>query len=350
MPKVSIILPVFNANKHIKIAINSMLLQTFKDFELIILDDGSTDDSIQVIQQFKDKRIKIYQNDYNKGLIFSLNRLMQLANSQYIIRMDADDISFPNRLFEQVRYMETNPDFIVSGSWVKTLDSFPNRTRLYPVQPEYLKTLLLFYVPIVHPSTVFRNDLMKMSKSLYDEEFQYVEDYDLWVRLSKVHQISNCPQVLLGYRINPTGICHTNGLSQIINNKKVIQRMYEDIGFIHEQNMLDMHFKLELNNRVDILYIQDYFSELENWNLKTKYFNKGALNKVLSLRWMELFFFNFSMDKFEINKTFLNSKYYHNSNYYYYLINLLRSKYKKNKYKKTNLWGLSFDKKNLYID
>ncbi len=115
-PKVTVLMPVYNAEKYLKTAIESILKQTFSDFELLIINDGSTDGSEEIIRSFNDKRIRLFNNEQNLGIIKTLNKGLNLAKGEYIIRMDADDISLPDRLELQVKYMEENPGIGISGT------------------------------------------------------------------------------------------------------------------------------------------------------------------------------------------------------------------------------------------
>lgn len=201
-PTVSVVLPVYNGGKYLAEAIESILGQTFTDFELLVIDDGSTDGSLQVLRDFeqKDNRIRLHTRE-NRGLVPTLNELIQMSRGTWIARMDADDIARPERLARQLDWLEqTGAD--VCGSWVQRFGSGDKRlVRLYQ-SDHAIKTELLFFSPFAHPSVMFRASLAKMLP--YDDTWIKAEDYDLWIRAVEAGwKMSNIPEVLLLYRVHP---------------------------------------------------------------------------------------------------------------------------------------------------
>ena len=132
-PKVTVLMPVYNGEKYLKEAITSILLQTFDDFEFLIINDGSSDASVDIIQSFRDPRIRLVHNDTNIGLIATLNKGLKLAHGKYVARMDQDDISLPRRLEKQTYFMDNNPDVGVCGTWIKLFMGL-----------DYIKNILCF--------------------------------------------------------------------------------------------------------------------------------------------------------------------------------------------------------------
>lgn len=177
---VSIGIPMYNAEKFIKYAINSVLSQTYQNFELIITDDGSTDKSVEIVRSFDDKRIKLILDGQNKGISFRLNQQINLAKGNFFVRMDADDIMFPNRLEKQIDFLKNNPNIDVVGSSIVILDDENNiiAFRNAILQTEYRKLFnnILFNHPTVTGKTVFFKNFY------YNEEYLGVEDLDLWLR------------------------------------------------------------------------------------------------------------------------------------------------------------------------
>ena len=163
-PLVSIVVPVYNAQNYLHETIESVLLQTYEKFELIIVNDGSTDNSEKIVRQFqkKDKRI-ILRNFKNSGIASALNNGIQIAKGKYIARLDADDISLPHRIKKQVEFMEANPSVDVCGSWVEIFGEFnDNFICKFPTNDKQLKTKLLFSVPFAHPSVIIKHKLLKI--------------------------------------------------------------------------------------------------------------------------------------------------------------------------------------------
>ena len=147
-PKVTVLMPVYNAEKYLIEAIRSILTQSFMDYELLIINDGSTDDSLKIIKSFSDKRIRLVQNERNIGQANSLNKGIKLARGEYIVRMDADDISLSERIKKQVKFMDANPEIGISGTWIKPLyEKLVWGGKIngsLPVDPVEVKCFLLF--------------------------------------------------------------------------------------------------------------------------------------------------------------------------------------------------------------
>lgn len=215
MPQISVILPVYNAAPYVEKAINSILQQSFLDFELLLLDDGSTDNSSYIVREYakKDERIRLIQRE-NRGLIATLNEGILLARAPYIARMDADDVSLPYRLEIQFRYMEREPKLVALGSAIQYINEFgkPYRRKKYPAG-ENVSKALLWGAPLAHPSVMLRT-LAVRDVGGYPSEFTHAEDYALWLRLQSRGRIDNVPNVLLYYRIHKYSVSHINALQQ----------------------------------------------------------------------------------------------------------------------------------------
>ena len=212
MPKISVIMPVYNGEKYLKEAIQSVLDQTYKDFEFIIIDDGSTDDTEKVINSFSDERIRIYKLNH-AGIVKALNKGLEVAQGEYIIRSDADDISLPERFQKLLDYMEENGRVGVCGSWAISMNGKGEevgKMKYPPIENEEIKKYSLFHNPFIHPSVIFR-------KKTVDEvggyrNFKHNEDYELWTRVLKDHEGHNLSEVLLKYRIHPHQTTRKHGL------------------------------------------------------------------------------------------------------------------------------------------
>jgi glycosyltransferase involved in cell wall biosynthesis len=200
-PLISVVMSVYNSEKYLEEAIDSILTQTYENFEFIIINDGSKDNSLDIIQKYmkKDERIVLISQE-NKGLPCSLNEGIQKAKGKYIVRMDADDISFPNRLEEQIKFMENNPEIGVSGTYVEFFGNGTNKIWKTPLGDEECKCTLLVGSCFAHPSVIIRKNLLLTSKSLYDLKMYTAQDYALWITLSSYTKFSNIDKVLLKYR------------------------------------------------------------------------------------------------------------------------------------------------------
>lgn len=197
-PKITIGIPVYNADKHIRLSIQSVLNQSFNNFELIISDDGSTDNSLSIIKSFDDNRITIIADGTNHGISYRLNEQINRAKGEYFVRMDADDIMFPNRVQKQLDYLELNPNIDVVGSQCIIIDDnnyiIGCRSSIVPNSfNEVLKRNVF-----IHPTVMGKTSWFK--KFYYTENLKGVEDYDLWVRSFKVSNFSILNENLLFYR------------------------------------------------------------------------------------------------------------------------------------------------------
>lgn len=201
MPKISVVLPVYNGERYLAEALDSILAQTFADFELIVIDDGSTDGSLSLLQEYekRDARIRLVARE-NRNLATTLNDSVALAKGTWIARMDQDDIALPNRFERQLEWLEqTNAD--ICGSWIRTFgDTLPRIRRGY-TRSEALRLQLLFNSCFAHPTVIVRRSVLE--KYPYNPSSVYVEDYELWTRLvANGISCTNFPDVTLHYRVH----------------------------------------------------------------------------------------------------------------------------------------------------
>jgi len=293
IPEISVVMSVYNGEKYLDEAIQSILNQTYKNFEFIIINDGSTDKSLEIIKKYinQDKRI-ILINRENKGLIASLNEGIAKARGTYIARMDADDISLPNRFEEQVKFMEKNLDVGVCGSWVVVFGK-NRKDRLWKtsLKDDELKTNLLFSVPFAHPSVIIRTDLLFNNNIRYNSEFIHAEDYNLWVDLSNYTKFANIQKVLLKYRYLGKSITRTQDKIEFYDKRiNILKNIYGKILLnINLKNSSDddyLHFILMKAERIrdfnfNYIKLLKYFLKILISNNKVSYFKKYILIKLL---------------------------------------------------------------------
>jgi len=226
IPSISVLMPVYNAEKYIKAAVESILKQTFADFEFIIINDGSTDGTLAILEQYaqQDKRIRLVNRE-NKGLVATLNEGLGLANAPLIARMDADDISLEHRFMLQKQYLDKYSDILcVSGSY-EVIDE-QNRliTRLdVPLESEQIsEQLLKGHCPMVHPATMYRKTVIDKIGD-YAGEFLHAEDYDLWLRFDEYGKLANLPNLLIQYRYSNSSISSKHTKKQLASAKKACE-------------------------------------------------------------------------------------------------------------------------------
>lgn len=199
-PKISMIMCVYNGERYLREAIESILNQTFTDFEFIIVDDGSIDRSVDIITSYSDQRIHLVCNETNLGFPAAPNKGLAMASGVYIARMDQDDISLPERFARQVDFLDSHPDIGVLGSAIRIIDNYgtPSRIHRFPSEPALVKWCLYFQRPgIVHPVVMMRR---KLVEQIAGYKLKYAQDYDLWARLRGITRFSNLPDILLYYR------------------------------------------------------------------------------------------------------------------------------------------------------
>ena len=239
-PIVSVLLAVHNGEQHLARAVESILKQTFDDLELIIINDCSTDKTAEIINSFNDDRIRILENKSNLGLASSLNRGWGAARGKYIARMDADDISMPKRLEYQVKFMEKNPDVTICGTRVKTVGFHGGEVWHFPLEHEHIRAHFLFHNAMSHPSVLIRRDDLAAEEMIYEEGRQRVEDYELWVRLSRKFRLHNLEKILLLYRVYDTATLKKHKAVVSVGNQ-IRRALLEELGIDMDDRTMHLH-------------------------------------------------------------------------------------------------------------
>jgi len=267
-PLISVVLPVYNGGKYLVEAIESILNQTYKNFEFIILNDGSTDNSLSIIKKyaFNDNRIIIVDRE-NRGLITTLNEGINLAKGKYIARMDADDISLPVRFEKQFEYMESNNLDICGGDFLIINEEGENiGLSIVPKNIEEIILTLGFNVPFAHPSVFMRNSFLIKNKLLYGKNGKkYAEDLDMWFMMFNAGgNFGNLDGEILKYRIVSTSMSR-------INSKKIAKEIKIQFSYFMKKN--NIMYKQYMNNMLSIrllnkgqqkLLIRSFFTLDEN--------------------------------------------------------------------------------------
>ena len=209
-PKVTVLMSVYNSEKYLAEAIESILNQTFGDFEFLIINDGSKDSSLKIIKSFKDPRIRLLSRE-NRGLTASLNQGIALAKGEYIARQDADDVSVKDRLEKEVKFLDEHPKIALVGSNYTIMDEKGKHlvtTNVF-TRPKDLKLAQVTCNQYGHGSVMMRTEIVRKCKG-YDKRVGYVEDYDLWTRISRIADIANFEEPLFLYRRNDEGVTRQN--------------------------------------------------------------------------------------------------------------------------------------------
>ena len=288
---VSIIMSVYNGERYLADAIESIIQQTYQNWELLITDDASTDETTRIIQNFaeKDERIKPFYNIRNCGLTQNLNTMILKSTGRYIARLDADDIALENRIDEQFHFLENHPDVHMVCSWG---ESFGTRSALMktPRTIEGLAAQLIFSNPIIHSSVMFRKD----THFLYDEHCLKAQDTELWSRMIENGKgIAPLNKVLIKYRYHDNQISAKSSKEQETVGNLTRTRMLKKIGLNPDVKELDVYFAFlnrgEVQTAADVLIIDDILLQIQKLNLQQSIFDHGALKKAIRSLYGRLF-------------------------------------------------------------
>lgn len=230
MPKISVVMPAYNAEKYIAESINSILGQTYGDFEFIILNDCSQDRTEEIILSYDDPRIIYLKNEKNLGVAATLNKGLAIAKGEYIARMDADDISMPERFEKQAVYLDKNEDIVVLGCSIEQFSGEKNLgIRRFASDAGAMALDMLFACGLAHPSVMMRTDVIR-DLGGYDKEFNGLEDYDLWCRVLEKHNITTLPDILLRYRIHGSQVTQNPSARHLEQMRMLKTRQIQQIG------------------------------------------------------------------------------------------------------------------------
>ncbi|MBN1469632.1 MAG: glycosyltransferase [Fusobacteriaceae bacterium] len=325
--KITVLIPVYNGEKYLKEAITSILYQTYEDFDLLVINDGSTDKSENVILSFTDERIKYIKNEKNIGLIKTLNKGLDLISGEYVVRMDQDDISLPNRLEKQIKFMDENKEIVVSGTNIRIFgDNIKTFVNKLPMNPSEIKVMLLFENCIMHPTVIMRKEVLDIEKYRYNIEHIAAEDFGLWQLISQKYSLSNIDEVLLEYRVSESSM--TQQAEKIeLERDKILIKIYKQA--LNELNLEEKDFFI-LRKLLKSKQLMEVFEIEKIISLKEKIVEKIArgkcienfLNKYIAKKILDTLKYDILKDndtmlirkKLEITKNLcifgLNSKYW----------------------------------------
>jgi len=272
MLTVSVIMPVYNGEAFLAESVQSILDQTFTDLELLIIDDGSLDSSVNIVQSYDDTRIRLIQNKKNMGLEYSLNLGLKEARGKYLARMDADDISLPERLEKQVSFMDANPDVSVCGTWAETF-GVVNQIWKYPLTHEEITCWLLFGSVLVHPSVIIRKGAVTEAADIYDEGFSKAEDYYLWVKLSRKVRFANIGEVLIRYRVQEESLLGEHKKIQREAANRVRKIQLETLGLNVSEAEMELHSAVSQWKFQDK---RDFLDRVDKWLMRIAQANVNA--------------------------------------------------------------------------
>ena len=242
-PAVTVFIPVYNRGRYLAQAVDSMLAQTYRDFEILILDDGSEDDSLEIARSYRDPRVRVEANSKNLGNTPTRNRGIDLSRGRFIATLDSDDFAMPERLAKQVDYLEAHKDCVAVGSWIRKQDDATGTSRLkrHPLTSREMKAWFPWHNSLSQTSIMVRADTLKRLR--YDESYEQCQDYDLHIRLAREHDIANLPEALTVKRL------HSDQTTQKVrigseSKLRVIRRLLQEMEIEPTQKELEFHYIL----------------------------------------------------------------------------------------------------------
>lgn len=291
-PTISVIMPTYNrAATMLPRAITSIVKQTYTDFEFIIIDDGSTDDTAQIVKKFaaQDKRIRFFQNGQNRGIVYTLNRGLDLVRGKYIARIDDDDAALPKRFEKQIDFMEKNPQVAVVSSRVSDINTrgFIPLNHFMETDAWRIKIVPYFGMPaIAHPAVLMRRDFLQKNNIKYRADYKYLDDRTLWVDIMDAGGvIVNLPEVLTRIRIhrkNPEEYYITQKVSARRHSADLAARFSTDPAFLQLSPEERVPIMIEIN-KTKKLFPQDKFEEAAAYFLERVRQKKEAIERMKAM-------------------------------------------------------------------
>lgn len=285
----TVLMGVYNAQDYLREAIDSILRQTFADFTFLIINDGSSDQSAEILSSYRDKRLTVVHNPGNMGLTATLNRGLQMIPAGYVARMDADDIALPNRLEKLYGYMHAHPEVGACGSAIR---HFGARNLIWtpPLTHEEVRVRLLWDNALAHPSVILRREFLQQHDIWYRKEYAHCEDYRLWTECVRKFQVNNLPDVLLDYRVHPGQVScvHRDEQTQSLC-RVMLSYLASELGIPCDTSLEHPHVMLSRCYRLvepqALQKVGDWADDLLRTNQNQQVFDPQIFNRQLGKRW-----------------------------------------------------------------
>ncbi len=287
---ISVILPVYNAAEYLQEAVTSILQQSYSHFELVLINDGSTDNSEKICLAFKDARIVYIKNETNLGLIATLNKGISIAKGTYIARMDADDVALPNRFKEQIEVFQRYSDALIVSSDYYSLNGTKKIKVFNRNLSDEMKASLLFATCFCHPTVMIKNEFAKLNV-WYDATSKHVEDYKLWMDLSFHGKFYNVATPLLLYRSHSQQVSALYNETQLKNSNFLRENYLKQLGFLFTEEELRTHNIIGNNEFITSLEqlkaIEKWLLSLIQQNTKLKKFEELLFITMIYKFWLD---------------------------------------------------------------
>jgi glycosyltransferase involved in cell wall biosynthesis len=292
-PLVTVLMPVYNGEAYLCEAIESILQQSYTNFEFLILNDGSSDRSAEIIQSYTDSRIRLINNAANMQLIATLNRGLDLAQGKYIVRMDADDISLPQRIERQVEWLEKNPEYGLVGSWFEDFNGTDTiRTIKYSSDDTHIRIRHLYQTHIAHPTAVLRKSVIDEHNLRFDPDFVHGEDYAFWVQMSAYCKLSNYPEMLVRKRDHPQNVSNKYAQIQSDTCARVKQEQFRQMGLDVSRDEIELYTRFAnpdwafSKEEMEMMHV--LLEKIACENERVNFISKEALKRYLAEKWFHL--------------------------------------------------------------
>ena len=314
-PKVTVFIPVFNREPYVGDAIESVLHQDFTDFEILLIDDGSTDRSVEIMRAYTDPRVRIVCNDDNLGIPRTRNRGLELARGEYIALLDSDDRAATTRLQKQVDFLDNHPDHVQVGSWCRMIDERGRRmkkVKRQPVLPQDVDAQLLFRCALSNRSIMARTAILQ--RFGYRVDYPRCQDYYLHVQLAKQYKMANLPECLVYGRVHHQQITRQTAELGDDRKREIAREQLLEMGAAFTDADLTPHLNLSRMRKLRITpdrkyleWAEDWLLQLERANQQSRRYEEQAFRRALSEKWMQACWAARGSVQWGALKTFLRS-------------------------------------------
>ncbi|MCH8526401.1 MAG: glycosyltransferase [Kiritimatiellae bacterium] len=289
-PAVTLLLPVYNSAATLQETLDSLWAQTFTDFELLAIDDGSTDATPDILAAQNDPRLRVLRNPQRLKLAGALNRGIAEARAPLLARIDADDLARPERLAAQVTFMHQHPGLALCGTWTRHFGDRVKARETYPETHDALRAFALFNCPFAHPTVLFRTDLFRENNLHYDGGYYPTEDYELWTRLVHRFPCANLPRVLLDYRVHAHSMTGSDWSNMDEQARRIMQNQFAALGVpcTDTQSRLNRDIGMARVPPDQLPAARDWLEFLHNHNQTHPYCPPDALLAQLRERWFHV--------------------------------------------------------------
>jgi len=289
-------IPVYNREKYVGGAIDSILAQTFTDFELLVIDDGSTDRSREVVRSYHDPRIRLVCNETNLGVPQTRNRGIHLARGEYVAFLDSDDWAYPERLAKQVAFLDSHPDYAAVGAWITWMDEKGRslrRVKRKPISPDEIAAQRLFQQGIENSACMTRTVVLR--EYGHREEYDLSEDFDLWARIAAKNKLATLPEILVRRRMHSGRITQEKALRMKDRRLAIYAAQLHTLGIVFTDTDLERHFLLRSMRKQKFTPDLVYLEWAENWllqlraaNQRTLCYPEPAFSELLGQFWLKV--------------------------------------------------------------